>query len=179
MDIQTIKNWFLTGKKPTQQQFHAVFDSFRHKDDQIPMADVYGLNDALGTKQPAGNYLTEHQPIKTINNRTITGTGNIDLQNNIPVVSLGNDDAQVTIQPNMLFVFQDLQLPELTITRGQAQPGIVNEYMLRITFNAQNTSPTIIFDGFQLHWVGDAPVFVAGKTYEISIVDNFALCVEF
>lgn len=43
--ISTIKSWFLTGLKPTQQQFWDTFESFRHKLDPIPIADVAGIND--------------------------------------------------------------------------------------------------------------------------------------
>lgn len=46
----TIKNWFKTGLKPTQTQFWDTWDSFRHKDDKIPVVDVEGIDDLLFTK---------------------------------------------------------------------------------------------------------------------------------
>ncbi len=46
----TIKNWFRTGLKPTQAQFWAWVDSFRHKDEAVPVADVSGLQELLDTK---------------------------------------------------------------------------------------------------------------------------------
>lgn len=42
--LSTIKNWFTTGKKPTEQQFSETWDSFRHKNDKIPIADVTGID---------------------------------------------------------------------------------------------------------------------------------------
>lgn len=48
--LTTLKNWFKTGLKPTQAQFWAVFDSFRHKDDAVPAADVSGLQLLLDGK---------------------------------------------------------------------------------------------------------------------------------
>lgn len=45
--LNTIKGWFETGDKPTQNQFWDWLDSFRHKSDAIPMADVSGLDVAL------------------------------------------------------------------------------------------------------------------------------------
>lgn len=48
--INTIKNWFTTGKFPTQQQFWDWLDSFRHKDDKVLAADVDGLQTLLDTK---------------------------------------------------------------------------------------------------------------------------------
>lgn len=45
--ISTIKSWFVTNAKPTQSQFWAWIDSFRHKDEKVPVADVEGLNTVL------------------------------------------------------------------------------------------------------------------------------------
>ena len=39
-DKNTIKNWFLTGLKPTQSQFWATWDSFWHKDEKIPITAI-------------------------------------------------------------------------------------------------------------------------------------------
>ena len=48
--INTIKNWFRTGSKPTQAQFWDWLDSFFHKDDNIPSAQVEGLQTLLDAK---------------------------------------------------------------------------------------------------------------------------------
>jgi len=48
--IQIIKNWFKTGLKPTQAQFWAVFDSFRHKSEKVPFNDIDGLTDLFNEK---------------------------------------------------------------------------------------------------------------------------------
>ncbi|MCC4211340.1 hypothetical protein [Leeuwenhoekiella parthenopeia] len=48
--LANIKNWFLTGLKPTQTQFWSVFDSFRHKDEKIPQGDVDQLAETLDAK---------------------------------------------------------------------------------------------------------------------------------
>ena len=45
--INTIKGWFTTGKFPTQAQFWAWIDAFRHKDDKVPAADIEGLTELL------------------------------------------------------------------------------------------------------------------------------------
>lgn len=42
--LNTIKNWFKTGLKPTQQQFLDAWDSFWHKDDIIPAGSIENLN---------------------------------------------------------------------------------------------------------------------------------------
>ncbi len=48
--LSTIKNWFKTGKIPTQTQFWALFDSFWHKSEEIPAAKIENLQDLLDDK---------------------------------------------------------------------------------------------------------------------------------
>ncbi|MGY0034465.1 hypothetical protein [Pedobacter sp. NJ-S-72] len=42
--LNTIKNWFKTGLKPTQSQFSDTWDSFFHKDDVIPSSSIENLD---------------------------------------------------------------------------------------------------------------------------------------
>ncbi|MDX6191300.1 hypothetical protein SGQ83_18240 [Flavobacterium sp. Fl-318] len=49
-NINTILGWFKTGKKPTQKQFWDTWQSFWHKDEQIPQAKITDLTDALNAK---------------------------------------------------------------------------------------------------------------------------------
>lgn len=39
----TLKNWFITGAKPTQAQFWAWMDSYYHKSDSLPASMISGL----------------------------------------------------------------------------------------------------------------------------------------
>lgn len=55
MDLATILTWFKRGCKPTEAQFAATFQSFRHKDDAIPMGDVSGLSMTLAGKSEVGH----------------------------------------------------------------------------------------------------------------------------
>ena len=48
--ISTIKNWFLTGLKPLQSQFHDWMDSYWHKNESIPQASITGLSADLNAK---------------------------------------------------------------------------------------------------------------------------------
>ena len=62
VNINTIKNWFKTGMIPTQDQFWSVFDSYRHKNDNIPVAEVEGINELLATRasqQVLDNHLAQ------------------------------------------------------------------------------------------------------------------------
>lgn len=43
----TLKGWFITGAKPTQEQFWNWMDSYWHKDETIPVSNVSGLPDFM------------------------------------------------------------------------------------------------------------------------------------
>ncbi|KQB39478.1 hypothetical protein [Flavobacterium aquidurense] len=56
--LNTIKNWFRTGLKPTQAQFWDTWDSFRHKYEKIPAKDIEGIDELFGDKIiPSGQFL--------------------------------------------------------------------------------------------------------------------------
>lgn len=56
--LKTIKNWFRTGSKPTQTQFWDTWDSFRHKNDKIPLEDIENIDQITGQKIiPSGEFL--------------------------------------------------------------------------------------------------------------------------
>ncbi|MBB6274731.1 hypothetical protein HDF26_005213 [Pedobacter cryoconitis] len=60
--LYAIKNWFKTGLKPSQQQFWDTWDSFWHKDDVIPAANVENLDKRLDEKadqQAFAGHLTD------------------------------------------------------------------------------------------------------------------------
>ncbi len=48
--LNTIKQWFKTGLKPTQVQFWNTWDSFWHKEDQIPASNIENLEVLLADK---------------------------------------------------------------------------------------------------------------------------------
>ena len=62
VDINIIKEWFRNLKKPNQDQFWAWLDSFRHKDDKIPIDDVENLTQTLTKKADlVGGVVPPHQ----------------------------------------------------------------------------------------------------------------------
>lgn len=80
-----------------------------------------------------------------------------------------------TILPNVYNVFGTIE-GEITITKGEEKPNVVNIYLIRFTAGA---GCAIIFSGWELAWVGvSAPTFEEGIIYEISIIDNLAMCVK-
>ncbi|HEY1194321.1 hypothetical protein [Flavobacterium sp.] len=115
--LNTIKNWFKTTLKPTQQQFWDTWDSFRHKFEKVPVKDVEGIDELLNTKADKtafNNHLADkdaHAPqvntdwnsesgfsqllnkpeFKTINGESIIGTSNIDIAPTLQqVLAYGN-----------------------------------------------------------------------------------------
>ncbi|OXA71731.1 hypothetical protein B0A67_10270 [Flavobacterium aquidurense] len=101
--LNTIKQWFRTGLKPTQAQFWDTWDSFRHKFEKIPVKDIDGIDELLlskADKTVLENHLADknaHAPqvntdwnsesgfsqllnkpeFRTVNGQTIVGTGDI------------------------------------------------------------------------------------------------------
>lgn len=62
VSLNTIKNWFKTGLIPTQQQFWDTWDSFRHKSEKIPVAEIDGIDELLlnkTEKEVFDNHLTD------------------------------------------------------------------------------------------------------------------------
>lgn len=59
VSINTLRNWFKNGLKPTQEHFWNWQDSYWHKDEKIPMGAIEGLNSAIAEKADA-EQLTNH-----------------------------------------------------------------------------------------------------------------------
>ncbi|MGE6355442.1 hypothetical protein ACQKCJ_16360 [Flavobacterium sp. NPDC079362] len=104
--LNTIKQWFKTGLKPTQTQFWDTWDSFRHKFDKIPVKEVEGLDELLLSKadktaldshiadknahapqvntdwnsESGFSQLLNKPEFKTINGEPLTGGGNIIIE---------------------------------------------------------------------------------------------------
>lgn len=92
--LNTIKQWFRTSLKPTQSQFWDTWDSFRHKDEKVPLQDVENLSELLLTK-------TEKNDFKTINGQAILGSGDLVISNQTStlneILASGNDGFDKTI----------------------------------------------------------------------------------
>ena len=48
-----LQNWFVTGAKPTQEQFWAWQESYWHKSESIPTEKILGLSEVLANKADA------------------------------------------------------------------------------------------------------------------------------
>ena len=50
VSLSTIKGWFKKGMYPTESQFSQTWDSFWHKDEQIPLSFIAELTEKLNQK---------------------------------------------------------------------------------------------------------------------------------
>jgi hypothetical protein len=50
-DINTLKEWFSAGKKPTQDEYWAILESYWHKNETIPFDKIGALRDELDKKE--------------------------------------------------------------------------------------------------------------------------------
>lgn len=96
-----------------------------------------------------------------------------EMQSGTPIVS---QTGNAVIQPNVLNVWQTA-VTTLTITKGTDLDDELNHYFVRFKAGANTT---VTFEGFALQWYAvDAPTWINGKTYEVSIINNLALWAEF
>lgn len=110
-DINTLKGWFKTGDKPTQEQFYAGFDSYWHKNEGIPVAKIEGLQGLLDGKADLSVVKNMTLPSTFFVDRTYTsGDSNgsllkpfTDLQDAINAVQATNLYARIVCMPNQTF----------------------------------------------------------------------------
>lgn len=80
-----------------------------------------------------------------------------------------------TILPNVYNVFGTVT-GEITITKGQEQSNVLNNYIIRFTAGDECS---VVFNGWELVWAGNnVPTFEVDKIYEIQIIDNLAIYIN-
>lgn len=89
VNTNTIKEWFRTLKKPTEDQFWAWLDSFRHKWEKVPMNDVDGLPKALRDKADLVNGIVPEEQLPfSIKTSEVLAIGAISASENSVSVGL-------------------------------------------------------------------------------------------
>ncbi|GGG46919.1 hypothetical protein [Epilithonimonas arachidiradicis] len=121
VDINIIKEWFRNFKKPDQDQFWSWLDSFRHKDDKIPMADVDNLTQTLAKKADlVDGVVPENQLPFTINTNEVIAVGEITTtSNNVNVGVHSSGTNKVRIGGKVLTRAFANDLPFTAVTDGQ------------------------------------------------------------
>lgn len=93
----------------------------------------------------------------------------------IPTLTIPDSTAAQELAPNVLYIFNN-RTSTLTLTLGTPIVGVVNEYHFFIVCGS--TAPTVNFP-IGISWNGgNAPTISAGKTYEVSILNNVAAYFE-
>ena len=120
VDINIIKEWFRNLKKPNQEQFWSWLDSFRHKDEAIPMSDVSNLTTTLNKKADLVNgVVPENQLPFTINSNEVISIGEITTTTNSVTVGVHSSGSnKVRINGQILTRNFSNTLPFTPVTTG-------------------------------------------------------------
>lgn len=163
---------------------------------------VTGIKINGTTKNPSsgvvdlGTVITSHQDIsgkqdklvsganiKTINGKSIIGSGNIIIGDGsssggsgaYSEVNHGTADTTFTLTPNTFHVWDEVA--SLTLDFGSETSGVANEFLFQFTSGSTATSLTLPDD---IKWANDsAPIIEANMIYQVSILKGLASVLEF
>ena len=80
------------------------------------------------------------------------------------------------IDPNVFYVFDQPLQVSLTINLNEGKPGVMHEYMFQFSVGVDLT----LHLPESVQWINqEPPTFTAGHTYQVSILNNLALCGDF
>jgi len=94
----------------------------------------------------------------------------------IPTMTIPATTAAQELVPNTMYIFAE-RSAALTLTLGTPVVGVANEYHFFLITDS-NTAPTITWPTGISWYGGNAPTIAAGKTYEVSILNNVAVYFE-
>ena len=172
--IKTINNESILGNGNVNVGEIVARDTSETLDDVYGNIDLtpYATKVDLTSKQ---NNLVSGDNIKTINGESILGGGDIKIGNK-KLISF--TEGTITLTPNTYYRNTNTSLSALTITLGTiTDDTIFNEFFIEFTTRSSGTTVAL---PSAIKWVnGIAPVFDNGSTYQISIVNNWGICVKF
>lgn len=147
--LETIKSWFVKGAKPTEAQFSSAFDSFVHKYDKLQIDSVAGLSASLREKVST-NMLYREEKVT---------------------------DRTATLEPNVLYDFGVVSSSLWLYMYNQVlDPSKTNEFKVRFTVSGDDFQLKV--SAASIVWATE-PEWHNGSTYEISILDRYAVFTEF
>jgi hypothetical protein len=179
-------------------------NSVTHKPGQ-PVIALYGITGAvelifaIGTEE--GKYkiiqegLASGLNIKTINNISILGSGNLEVGNIITedigeeiddssIISVTHNKSLELITGNIIEIYPNIYYRKTDIVSSlviklipEVDSTILNEYFIEFTTAVNGTSVTL---PDSVKWInGQIPVFENNQTYQISIINNLGICSKF
>ena len=90
-DKTTIKNWFKTGLKPSQQQFWSTWDSYWHKSEKLPISSISGLGNLLDGKAEENHTHTNYATKEALDNEIVERARVDALKLNKPTTNATSD----------------------------------------------------------------------------------------
>ena len=109
-----------------------------------------------------------------VNESTNSSSGSGNASSAYPQVNHGTSDTTFTLTPNTFHVWD--AVGSLTLTLGSETSGVANEYLFQFTCGIYPTSLTL---PDSVLWADKNFTFNANKTYQISILNGYALGIEF
>ncbi|MDH1880919.1 hypothetical protein N5D90_00005, partial [Empedobacter sp. GD03797] len=105
-DINTIKNWFKTGLKPTQNQFWSTWESYWHKSESLPISSINGLGGLLDGKAEENHTHSEYatNDATSLTAQNITQWQNKLGINDLDYVVIPTEDATVESHPYVVVI---------------------------------------------------------------------------
>ena len=134
--------------------------TFSLTDGNYKTLDIYASVGAQGARGPAGP----------------TGPTGPQGESGIPekIIVTSSGDIPAILLPNKYYKFTGTDISSLTVTLGAETEGVLNEYLFEFTVNTEGTTTLTLPES--VVWLGDfPPALSAGKTYQVSIVDNLAI----
>ncbi|KQB39474.1 hypothetical protein [Flavobacterium aquidurense] len=131
-NINTILNWFKTGKKPTQEQFWSSWQSFWHKDETIPQNSITNLVSSLDSKENLGNKSLTISSSSTNNDypssKTVYDFVNefVKTENNLNTEDILNLVESNSLIPGNYYLINDFQTI-YTINGSDSAPNITTK----------------------------------------------------
>ena len=136
------------------------------------VADISSFFSGLQTRLVSGTN------IKTINGSSILGRGNINIGTEYLTLlasSFGNNDGTASIYPGKYYkVIEDVEDIRFRLEPPTSSNDLLNEYLVEFKCVGSVTLPDTLL------WPeSGVPNFVPGNTYQLSIVNDLAVCVCF
>jgi lysophospholipase L1-like esterase len=144
VSLTTIKNWFKTGLKPTQAQFWDVWDSFRHKSESVPYAEIEGLDAVLLEQNNKINALSLPD--------TVLKTGEI-MANGLNITIAANEFQWRLSQQSFL----------VTPTFSRVLPAATDGFKRTDRLEGDNTGNYFINPGTEGEFAAPAPDLTEGR----------------
>ena len=174
-DVQLMEQEVPTGTEITEATIRGW--GFTKNAGTITGIKMNGATKGTSGVVDLGDVLTEHQKLKTINNQSIVGEGNITIQGGGATPRVEMTAASAAIEPNKFYVWP--MMDSLDLTLGAEQSGVMNRYLFQ--FRNPKAGLTMLTLPDDITWGEDTeldengmPVMEAAAFYRIEIIEGLA-----